>query len=101
MFICYDLVFETSPRPELRDFAFPTEWVNLPGQASANEAQRNWSATTSRVLLAANYGGFGRRSSGSGIWRDGLPLARFYNPTASGRSRLLVADVPPEKEARP
>lgn len=98
LFICFDIKWETHPSAELRDFLFPTAWPNLAGYANATEAQRAWSMQQRRVLLAANYGGFGRAESGSGIWRDGQPLAEFNNPTAMSESRLLVADVPAEND---
>jgi predicted amidohydrolase len=94
LFICYDLLWQMQPRSDLGHFAFPTEWVNAAPGEQASEAQRLWTSAHQRVLLASNYGGWGNESSGSGIWRNGEPLAAFSNPTSDPRSVLLVADVP-------
>jgi predicted amidohydrolase len=93
MFICFDIFWQTAPAH--LHYAYPTEWVNnVIVPEKANEAQRAWTLEHQTNLLAANYGGFGRSASGSGIWAKGRALAKFYNPTADPQSKLLVADVP-------
>lgn len=100
MLICFDLVFDFFPDTDALDFVFPTDWVNkrIP-YPSARFAQQVWSGVHGRNLIAANYGGFGRDSSGSGIWSKGRDLASFFNPTHEPRSKLLVADVPRLRQA--
>jgi len=60
---------------------------------SARIAQRAWSLMHGKNVLAANYGGNGEKSSGSGIWQKGLKKVSFYNPKKEPQSQLLVADV--------
>jgi hypothetical protein len=46
-------------------------------------------------FLAANYGGFAKHSSGSGIYHSGIALAKTFNPTdVPIAEKLLIADVP-------
>eukprot|EP00442_Polarella_glacialis_P054848 CAMPEP_0115161780 /NCGR_PEP_ID=MMETSP0227-20121206/71592_1 /TAXON_ID=89957 /ORGANISM="Polarella glacialis, Strain CCMP 1383" /LENGTH=320 /DNA_ID=CAMNT_0002573909 /DNA_START=60 /DNA_END=1022 /DNA_ORIENTATION=- len=98
LLICFDLIFDVFPDTSVVDYAFPTDWVNdirlgpLPGP-SAHFAQQTWSWMHGRNLLAANYGGFGQKASGSGIWQSGQELASFFNPSNGPQSRLLIADV--------
>lgn len=103
MFICFDILYHAQDGgPDALDIVFPTDWVNKPigmhlkeGLASnAHTAQRMWSFIHHKNLLAANYGGLGSYSSGSGIWHAGEALQKYFNPTKMPRSRLLVADVP-------
>lgn len=95
MFVCFDLVFFTDGGPPVMDIAYPTDWENgaVPG-LNASIAQKTWSSYHGKNVLAANYGGNGNQSSGSGIWHKGQHLAFYYNPTTDSRTRLLVADVP-------
>eukprot|EP00747_Dinoflagellata_sp_TGD_P066193 gnl/TRDRNA2_/TRDRNA2_154697_c0_seq2.p1 gnl/TRDRNA2_/TRDRNA2_154697_c0~~gnl/TRDRNA2_/TRDRNA2_154697_c0_seq2.p1 ORF type:complete len:352 (-),score=77.12 gnl/TRDRNA2_/TRDRNA2_154697_c0_seq2:166-1176(-) len=95
MFICFDIFWELM-EDGVRDFVFPTDWVNyhVPGAPSARAAQLTWSLTHQANLLAADYGGFGNTSSGSGLYHRGRPLEWFYNPTDIPKSQLLVADIP-------
>jgi predicted amidohydrolase len=96
MFVCFDILFEDLPSKSIKNWAYPTEWVNwsnlVRGERST-DVQKIWSDVHSRNLLAANYGGFGKKSSGSGIWLSGKALAMFFNPTNEPMSHLLVADV--------
>lgn len=92
MFICFDILWET--QETLTNFVFPTDWVNAAPFEKATEAQTAWSALHKANFLASNYGGFAKKSSGSGIYSKGLPLAKFFNPTDAPQSRMLVADVP-------
>jgi predicted amidohydrolase len=94
MFICFDILFQTIVSDRIHDFIYPTAWVNEKPFEGATEVQRIWSLVHGKTLLAANYGGFGRRKSGSGIWHRGKALAEFFNPTSSPESRLLIADIP-------
>lgn len=102
MFICFDLLFfGPDDGPDAREIIFPTDWTNklwidnvrVP-VPSALQAEREWSMMEHKNLIAANYGGQGKQSSGSGIWHEGSPLQSFFNPTSKGQDRLLVADVP-------
>ena len=60
-----------------------------------------WSSVVRTVLMLPSLRhprdcptpGFGRNSSGSGIWESGRKLAEFFNPTASPANKLLIADV--------
>jgi hypothetical protein len=62
---------------------------------TALQAQRLWSRVHGKVLLAANYGGFGKDSSGTAIWADGEALAKYFNPgKGESKPQVLVADVP-------
>ncbi|KAJ1451943.1 carbon-nitrogen hydrolase [Pelagophyceae sp. CCMP2097] len=97
--ICFDLVFEFFPSKDVRHYVFPTDWVNAaPRDAvveTALQAQRLWSRVHGKVLLASNYGGFGKDSSGTAIWADGEALATFFNPSNDeSKPQILVADVP-------
>jgi predicted amidohydrolase len=99
MFICFDILFFTDGGPDALEILYPTDWVNdvlgpIPEPLSAHVAQKSWSALHHKNLLAANYGGFGKDSSGSGIWNKGTALASFYNPTKEPQNMLLIADVP-------
>jgi predicted amidohydrolase len=91
MFICYDIYY-SSGRDAL-EVVYPTEWVNGV-DIDALTAQQKWSAEKKKNLLAANYGSIGARASGSGIWHAGEALVKFFNPTYSPQSKLLIADVP-------
>lgn len=99
MFICFDILFFTNGGPDALEIVYPTDWVNnvlgpIPEPVTAHNAQKLWSKLHGKNLLAANYGGFGKSSSGSGIWNKGTALASFYNPTKEPQSQLLIADVP-------
>lgn len=99
MFICFDMLFFTDGGPDALEIVYPTDWVNnalgpIPEPLSARNAQRAWSAIHRKNLIAANYGGFGKNSSGSGIWHAGRELVSFYNPTERPSSKLLLAEVP-------
>jgi len=99
MFICFDLVFFTDGGPDAHEIIYPTEWDNdlagpLPEPVSARVVQRGWTTQHGKNMLASNYGGWGKASSGSGIWHKGRPLAQFYNPTKEPQSKLLIADMP-------
>lgn len=95
MFICFDMLWEIAD-PDVTDFVFPTDWVNnayIIGP-KAIAAQETWAWAHQKNLLASNYGGFAKESSGSGIYSKGRTLTSFYNPTKSPQSKLLIADVP-------
>lgn len=97
MLICFDILFEAFPEADVLDYVFPTDWVNDalgPLTPSARFAQELWSRTHGKNILAANYGGFGKESSGSAIWHRGSALASFFNPGDAPQSKLLIADVP-------
>lgn len=99
MFICFDLVFFTDGGPDAHEIVYSTEWDNdlagpLPEPASARVVQRGWTTLHRKNMLASNYGGWGKASSGSGLWHKGRPLAQFYNPTNEPQSKLLIADMP-------
>jgi hypothetical protein len=102
MLICFDLLFfGPDDGPDAREIIFPTDWTNklwidnvrVP-VPSALQAEREWSLMEHKNLIAANYGGQGKQSSGSGIWHEGSPLQSFFNPTSEAQERLLVTDVP-------
>jgi len=99
MLICFDLLFPFHA-DDATDFAFATDWENhgvipgVPRLLTARNSQRVWSRLHSKNLLAANYGGNGRKSSGSGIWHEGKELTSYYNPSTTPQSKVLVADMP-------
>eukprot|EP01079_Euglenida_sp_SAG-EU17-18_P003668 gene3668-4093_t len=106
VFICFDLMFYY-PAAELvaigvRDFAFPTDWTNVPPIVTANQAQQAFSRLFGSNLLAANNG-LSASVSGSGVYAAGQPLSFYFNASASGAqgNRLLVAEVPPQQAAGP
>jgi predicted amidohydrolase len=102
MFICFDLLFFTDGGPDAKEIIFPTDWTNkvwinnvrVHGVPTALQAERQWSSIHHKNLIAANYGGSGKLSSGSGIWHEGEALQSFFNPTSQAEEKLLVADVP-------
>jgi len=95
MFICFDILWEGGWGPSgVRNFVFPTDWVNARPFEKATEAQTAWSLAAGANLLAANYGGFGEHSSGSGIYHKGQALAKFFNPTKEPGTKMLIVDVP-------
>lgn len=99
MFICFDLLFYLDGGNDAHEILYPTDWVNdplgpIPEPVSARNAQRTWSLVHGKNVLAANYGGFAKESSGSGIWHKGHALASYYNPSKEPKSKLLIADVP-------
>lgn len=94
MFICFDIMFNFFPSPDIKHFAFPTDWVNARPLENALEAQRAWTGLHRKTMLASDYGGFGKASSGSGIWVDGTALASYQNLSPEPDNKLLMADVP-------
>lgn len=94
MFICFDILFQDHPSELLTNFIFPTDWVNAAPFEKALEVQRLWTLDHQKNMLASNYGGFGKGSSGSGIWNKGKALADFFNPSKIAQSHMLIADVP-------
>mmetsp|Transcript_54519 Transcript_54519/g.100884 ORF Transcript_54519/g.100884 Transcript_54519/m.100884 type:complete len:317 (+) Transcript_54519:82-1032(+) len=104
MFICFDIFWEAGPGiGDVDDFVFTTDWVNKPQwwSPSARATQLAWSLWHQKNFLASNYGGFGRNSSGSGIYHRGHILATFFNPSTEPESRLLIADVPKSRSEKP
>jgi len=98
--ICFDLFFRAPilalAQDGVRDFVFSTYWENdgtIP-PITATALQQGVSRAAAANLLGANIG-YGKYSSGSGIYARGEPLAAFFCPIPSWHdTRLLVSEVP-------
>lgn len=103
LFVCFDILFDTDLEVPT-DIAYPTDWENDVGiqgePVSARNTQRTFLFLNGNNVLAANYGGNGRQSSGSGLWHKGLARASFFNPSSAPQTKLLVADMPIIRKAQ-
>jgi pantetheine hydrolase len=96
--ICFDLLFTDPSRVyfdnNITDVVFSTEWENVFPVISALQIQQSWARIYNANLLASGTG-FGRISSGSGIYSQGNVLSDYFNPVkGTTDDRLLIAKVP-------
>lgn len=82
------------PKLGIRDFVFPTGWVvGEPPMLPPNEVQQGWSRGLGVNLLAAD-GGHTWGSAGSGIYSQGVAIAKVYKPFDLPNVEMLIATVP-------
>lgn len=96
--ICFDIMFakpqiEMLQRYGVTDVIYPTWWVNTPPILTAVQIQQGWSRAFGLNLLASNSG-WNRKTSGSGVFSNGIALSSFTNPTLSSQNHLLVHRIP-------
>lgn len=96
--ICFDIMFakpqvEMMARAGVNNLIFASWWVNTPPMLTATQIQQAWSRAFGMNMLAANAG-YNARTSGSGIFSQGLPLSSFSNPSPLPFNKLLISDLP-------
>ncbi|XP_030644371.1 biotinidase-like [Chanos chanos] len=96
VFTCFDILFYEPvmfllKNTSVKQFVFPTAWMNKLPLLAAVQFQRSFSYATGITLLAANLQGNGRMT-GSGIY---TPWHAVYHHDKEGKSgKLLVSKVP-------
>ncbi|XP_030602258.1 biotinidase-like [Archocentrus centrarchus] len=97
LFTCFDIMFHDPAvvlvEKGVRQFAFPTAWMNALPLLDSVQFQRAFSLGANVTLLAANIRN-GKRMKGSGIY---TPFSATYHQAWEGdpeEGRLLVASVP-------
>lgn len=98
MMICFDVMFQL---PQLalfedlgiRDFTWTSWWVNFPALITGTQTEVARSSQLPSNFLASGIG-LSWYNSGSGIYSNGQPLRRWYNPTSDPKSHVMVAEVP-------
>jgi predicted amidohydrolase len=99
VFTCFDIDF-AEPINQLlgsgiKNFIYPSWWVNQPPQLNAVLLQQAWSRIHSVNLLAANT--LKPSGAGGGIFSNGQILSSYYNPTATYSKQsyhINIAEVP-------
>uniref|UniRef100_A0A671TGF4 Biotinidase n=3 Tax=Sparus aurata TaxID=8175 RepID=A0A671TGF4_SPAAU len=96
--ICFDILFReptiTLVEQGLRQFIYPTAWINMLPLMDSVQFQRAFSLGANVTLLAANLRHDRRKMGGSGIY---TPLSATYHHAQKGdpqEGRLLVVRVP-------
>lgn len=97
LFTCFDIIFanpavELVARKGIRNFVFPTAWVDELPFLTAIQAQSLWAQSNNVNLLAAGYHEPARGSLGSGIYSGKYALNHIYDPESG--TKLVISLVP-------